>query len=294
MLERLGHQVQIDTTYRGAPCDLMIAIHAWRSAPSVQAVKAVHPNVPLVVLLAGTDIYRYQHTDRETTLRTMMLADRLVGLHSRVHLDIPAELGKRLCIIYQSCAPLTRARQPLKRFFQVCVVGHLRVEKDPLRAAFAARRLRGTSKLRVILLGAAHDEDWAERARTEARDNPRFIWRGEVSRAQVRRCFSESHAMVMSSIMEGGANVVSEAIVAGLPVIASDISGNRGLLGDQHGAYFKAKDEIALAHLLQRAESDPYFLAELAMNALKDARRFHEDVELESWRGLLGEITRER
>ena len=290
MLEQLGHRVQIDTAYRGTPCDLMIAIHAWRSASAVQAFKTKHPSAPLVVLLAGTDIYRFQESDPETTLRTMTLADRLVGLHARVHLDIPSELGERLRTIYQSCAPLNRPRQPLKRFFQVCVVGHLRAEKDPLRAAFAARRLQPSSKLRVVLLGAAHDEDWAQRARAEARANPRFIWRGEVSRGKVRRCFSESHALVMSSIMEGGANVVSEAIVSGLPVIASDISGNRGLLGDQHGAYFKAQDERELGHLLQRAESGPQFLTDLATTASKGAHRFSADVELESWCDLLAEL----
>ena len=51
--------------------------------------------------------------------------------------------------------------------------------------------------------------------------NPRYIWRGDVNRTAVQRCYARSHAMVISSLMEGGANVVSEAIVAGLPVIAS-------------------------------------------------------------------------
>jgi len=290
MLKQLGHQVHIDTTYRGAPCDVMVAIHAWRSASAVQSFKEKHPCAPLIILLAGTDVYRFQYSDRETTLHTMTLADRLVGLHDRVCLDIPKKLRQRLRTIYQSCAPLNGPRQPLKGCFQVCVVGHLREEKDPLRAAFAARRLPSSSKLRVVLLGAAHDEAWARRACTEARENTRLVWRGEVSRAKVRHCFSQSHAMVMSSIMEGGANVVSEAIVAGLPVIASDISGNRGLLGDQHCAYFKAKDDVQLAYLLERAESDPQFLSDLAVTASKDAHRFSVDFELQSWRDLLDEL----
>ena len=170
------------------------------------------------------------------------------------------------------------------------MVAHLRSEKDPLRTALAARRMPASSKLRVVLLGGAHDHEWADKVGTEARDNPRFLWKGEVSRAKVRRCFSNSHAMVISSLMEGGANVVSEAIVAGLPVLASDIAGNRGLLGDDHGAYFNVRDEEGLAALLRRTESDPDFLSDLATTASTKAHRFNPEVELESWRTLVEEL----
>ena len=90
------------------------------------------------------------------------------------------------------------------------------------------------SKLRVIHLGKPHDAAHEREARAEMAANPRYVWRGEVPRWQVRRTFAHCHAMVMSSIMEGGANVVSEAVVARVPVIASDIPGNVGLLGAGH------------------------------------------------------------
>jgi len=69
--------------------------------------------------------------------------------------------------------------------------------------------------------------------------------------------------MVISSVMEGGANVVSEACVAGLPVIASDIAGNTGLLGQDYPGLFPAGDTAALAALMNRVEQDPYFCAAL-------------------------------
>ena len=290
LLKRLGHSVRVDTTYRDGWGDLMIAIHAWRSACAARSFKMSNPHAPLVVLLSGTDIYRFQHSNPETTVGTMELADRLVGVHECVERDIPQNLTNRLRIIYQSCAPLSAPRQPLKRYFQVCVVAHSRTEKDPLRIALAARRRPASSKLRVVLLGGAHDHEWADKVGTEARDNPRFLWKGEVSRAKVRRCFSNSHAMVISSTMEGGANVVSEAIVAGLPVIASDIAGNRGLLGDLHCGYFPVNDDRELARLLYQAESEPNFLTKLVTNASKNGHRFSPEFELESWRTLLDEL----
>jgi glycosyltransferase involved in cell wall biosynthesis len=75
------------------------------------------------------------------------------------------------------------------------------------------------------------------------------------------RWLASSHLLVVSSVMEGGANVVSEAIAAGTPVIASFIPGNVGLLGDDWPALFPVGDAQALAGLLRRLTTDPAFLA---------------------------------
>jgi glycosyltransferase involved in cell wall biosynthesis len=91
----------------------------------------------------------------------------------------------------------------------------------------------------------------------------RYQWIGEVSHADTLRMLSQSRLMVISSIMEGGAHVVSEAVALGIPVIASDIPGNRGLLGEDYPAYYPKGDERALANLLYRSETIPTFYASL-------------------------------
>ena len=269
---------------------LLLAIHAWRSAASVAAFRDRHPSRPLVVLMSGTDVYRYQHSRPEETTASMAAADRLVGLHDRVADDLPPRFRAKLRIIHQSALPLRAPRSPSRRTFDVCVVGHLREEKDPFRAAYAARLAPGASRLRIVHLGKAHDAAHARKARDETAGNPRYVWRGEVPRWQVRRTFARCHAMVISSIMEGGANVVSEAVVAGVPVIASDIPGNVGLLGPDHPARYPAGDTGALAALLHRAETEPGFLA--AVRARGDARRdrFSPERERAAWAALLGEL----
>ena len=269
---------------------LLVAIHAWRSAASVAAFRGRHPSRPLVVLMSGTDVYRYQHSHPEETAASMAAADRLVGLHDLVAADLPPRFRGKLRIIHQSALPLRAPRSPSRRTFDVCVVGHLREEKDPFRAAYAARLAPGASRLRIVHLGKPHDTDHARRARAETAGNPRYVWRGEVPRWQVRRTFARCHAMVISSIMEGGANVVSEAVVAGVPVIASDIPGNVGLLGPDHPARYPAGDTGALAALLHRAETEPGFLD--AVRAHGDARRdrFSPERERAAWAALLGEL----
>ena len=69
--------------------------------------------------------------------------------------------------------------------------------------------------------------------------------------------------MVISSRMEGGANVVCEALRIGVPVLASRIAGNVGLLGERYAGYFPVGDERSLARLLDRASTEPRFYMEL-------------------------------
>jgi putative glycosyltransferase (TIGR04348 family) len=291
ILGELGHRVSISETSDGTGVDMMVAVHAWRSAGSIRAFSDRYPDRPLVVLLAGTDIYRFQKSHPDETLDSMERATVLVCLHDLVHRAIPARFGGKLRVIHQSAPPLARPRAPSRRSFDICVVGHLRAEKDPLRAAYAARALPAESRLRVIQLGKAHDDHWAEAAKAEMDCNPRFVWKGEVTGGQVRRWFARSHAMVISSIMEGGANVVSEAVSAGLPVIASRIDGNVGLLGEDYAGYFPPEDTEALTALLWQAERDPSFAAHLAAQC--DARRplFTPAREKEAWARLLSDLT---
>ena len=91
--------------------------------------------------------------------------------------------------------------------------------------------------------------------------NPRYRWLGEVPRWKARRLLARSRLLVQSSFVEGGANVVSEALAAGVPMVASDIPGNVGMLGEDYPGYYTVGDEAALARLLHRAETDSRFYA---------------------------------
>ena len=193
----------------------------------------------------------------------MELADALVCLHDLVHRDIPKRFGEKLHIIHQSASPLPKSVTPSRRHFDICVVGHLRDEKDSLRTAYAARDLPEQSRIRVLHLGRAHNVEWEARARREMIINPRYRWLDEVPRWRVRRIMARSRAMVLSSVMEGGANVISEAVAGGLPVIASDISGSIGLLGVDYAGYYPVEDTAGLTDMLQRIETEPKFLARL-------------------------------
>ena len=287
ILRRLGHKVRIAPDYDGSPADLMVAVHAWRSAAAVERFKAKFPERPVILQLSGTDIYQYIDTDPVPTLRSMTLADRLVALNDLAGRVVPKRLRSRLSIIHQSAAIPRQSRRPSARAVTVSVIGHLRDVKDPLRAAEAARMLPSASRVRIEQVGRAYTPEWAAQAEAEMAINPRYLWRGDVPVAAVRRLLARSHAMVISSLSEGGANVISEAAIAGVPVLASRIDGNVGLLGTDYPGYFPVGDTEALARMLQKLESDPRFVSRLRRAVARRAPLFRPARETAAWRRLL-------
>ena len=290
ILRQLGHDVRVANSYDGAPADLMIALHAWRSADSIKRFRDLYPTRPLIVALTGTDINEYLDRDPEPTVRSLALADRLVALHELAQRRVPGQFRRKVRVIHQSAPTLRNVRPKHAPTFDVAVIGHLREVKDPLRAAEAARSLPEHSRVRIVHLGAPENAQWAERARAEMKRNRRYVWRGDRPPAEVRRLLTRVAAMVLSSVSEGGANVVSEAVAAGVPVLASDIDGSVGLLGRDYPAYFPVGDTNALARLLERIETDPKFLLGLRRAVAGRAHLFRPVREKAAWKSLIAEI----
>ena len=291
ILRQLGQRVTVAADYGDEPADAMVAIHAWRSAEAVHRFKSRYPERPLILQLSGTDIYQYINEDPEPTQRSLELADRLVALNSLAWRVVPKRFRKKLRVIFQSAPKPSVPRQPSRRCIDVSVIGHLRDVKDPLRAAEAARLLSPASRVRIVQIGRAYSAEWAAKAKAELAANPRYLWRDDVPRAAVQKLLRQSHAMVLSSLSEGGANVISEAVVAGVPILASRMDGNVGLLGADYPGYFPVGDTKALARLLQRIEDDPRFLATLRRALVRRARLFRPEHEVAAWRRLLAELS---
>ena len=261
-LRALGHTADVVVAWSAGPHELMIALHARRSHASMRAWKNAKPDQPLVLMLTGTDLYRDIRSDAEAKA-SLDLADRLVVLQEKGLDELRAKHRAKARVIHQSVRALKRQPVPMRDFL-VTVIGHLREEKDPFCAARALAHLPEGVNLRVVQLGKAMSPEVAREAKALMRAEPRYRWLGELDHAGAMRWLVRSHAMVISSRMEGGAHVVSEAIAAGVPVIASDIPGNRGLLGDAYPAYYPVGDDQMLAALLVCAQSEPKFLAGLA------------------------------
>ena len=289
LLRTLGHQVTVAQQYDERPYDLMVALHARRSCAAITRFRRLYPARPLLVALTGTDLYGDIRTSVEAQ-ESLELATALILLQPKGIEELPEHLRPRARVIYQSVPHPLRHTPRSKTTFDVCVLGHLRPVKDPLRTALAARLVSATSRLRVLHVGKALSDDMAVEARTEMAENPRYHWLGELPRWKALRVLARSHVLVLSSQMEGGANVLSEALAFGVPILASHIAGSIGLLGEDYPGYFPLAETATLARLLEQAERDPDFYQALSTWCARLAPLVHPARELRTWASLLHEV----
>ncbi len=292
MLRSLGCRVSLQPSQTLRPLDgfdLLVALHARRSAEVLHRFKERFPERPAIVGLAGTDVYGDLPLD-PAARRSVDLADRLVALQPEALRQIDPGARNKTRVVYQSARRSARAGRRDGRWFDVAVVAHLREVKDPLRTARAVRDLPRASRIRVLHVGAGLAEDLARSAREEMAMNPRYRWLGQRSPAGALALLRRCRLLSLTSVFEGGANVVSEAIVAGVPLVASRIAGNTGLLGARYPGLFAVGDTAALRRLLLRAESEPAFYRRLAAECARRAPLFRPARERAAWRALLSEL----
>lgn len=251
--------------------DVMIALHARRSAASIAAFANAFPDRPLIVVLTGTDLYRDIRHDADAR-RSLQLATRLVVLNELGARALPPAVRHKVDVILQSAPRLAPAARSTRRLL-VAAVGHLRDEKDPALVMRCARAM-ADPRVQFVHIGAALVPDLGRRARTTAAACARYRWLGGLARASTRQWMRRAHLLLHPSKIEGGAQAIVEAITAGTPVLASDIEGNVGLLGAAYPGLFPAGDTAACVRLLERAASDAVFYRSLVRACRKRAPLF--------------------
>ena len=289
---RAHYRVTVMTQWDGTPCDLMIALHARRSAMSIAEFAAAHPALPLLLVLTGTDLYRDIRHDADAQ-RSLQLATRLIVLQQAGLDELKPDFRNKAQVIHQSARQLTPLdRGAASRYFDVVMIGHLREEKDPLTFMRAAALVASPS-IRLWQIGGSLAPALQQQAELTQSQHPRYRWLGNMAHGTTRQRLKRSHLMVITSIMEGGANVIIEAVTSGVPVLASDISGNRGMLGDDYTGYFPVGDGAALAALIERVLADPAFYARLQQQCTARAPLFSPQQERASLLQLVDNLVKQ-
>ena len=274
----------------------MIALHARRSADSIHAFASAYPSRPLIVVLTGTDLYRDIATDRAAQ-RSLAVASRLVVLNELGARTLAARLRRKTSVILQSARALSPGKRSARQF-TVAVVGHLRGEKDPELVWNLLAHVDRDVPVRVLHAGGALDASLGRKAMATARKDSRYVWLGDLPRPAARQLVRRAHVLLHPSVMEGGAQVVIEAVTAHTPVIASRIDGNVGLLGRDYPGSFAVGDAAHAARLLMRAAREPAFLRKLVKACARRAPLFAPERERRAVNRLvdnaIGHPTRKR
>lgn len=261
-----SYRITLAKSYEGQTVDALLALHARRSGDSVARFAAAHPTRPIIVALTGTDLYKDIPRNDATALQSLTLATRLIALQEDAPRFVPTMHQHKVDVVFQSAQPIdhlaskrTHASEPLK----LIAVGHLRDEKDPLTLINAFALLPTKAPVQLTHIGAALDKSLGKSALTLMSRDSRYRWVDGLAHGLTRIAIARSHALIHPSIMEGGAQVVIEAMQCGTPVIASEMSGNLGLLGSDYGGYFPVGDQRKLAHTIMDLIEQPKLLQTL-------------------------------
>lgn len=281
-------QVQIVQAWDGAPVDALIALHARRSADSIARFRDAHPHAPITLVMTGTDLYRDLRIDTNAQ-HSVECASHVVVLQDEALKALPVEARAKARCIVQSASRVLRDDAAVGHVGLVAV-GHLRDEKDPLTLMAAACRLPPDGPIRIHHIGRPLDAALGAAAQRTMRACAHYRWLGGLDVRATRRWIARSRALVHMSRMEGGANVVIEAVRSQVPVLASRIDGNVGLLGADYDGYFPVGDADALAALMLRFAGDAPFARHLAAQCRAREPRFTPAEEARGVHALLADM----
>ena len=176
-------------------------------------------------------------------------------------------------------------------------VGRLRVRKGVEVLLRALAYLRAQGRLpRLRIVGEGEHRQAIERAavRFGVRDQVDFL--GRRGPAEIRWLFDRSAALVVPSIYEGMPLVILEAMVAGVPVVASRVSGiPEVVLDPETGWLVPPEDPEALAAALVELLESPEAARQRGQRGRQRLEeRYRAEVVAEAWEVIVGAALRKR
>lgn len=287
LLRSGGVEARPSHGWDGDPADVVIALHAMKGAETVFRYREEVPRGRVVVLITGTDLYDHLAKGSEKGERALRAADAIVVVQSAAVKRLPEEVRDKAVVIPASLDPIAGTARPVVPPFAISVVGHPRPVKRPFLTIEAVARHPEWKEVEVWQIGAALDDESRRRAAEWQKQETRYRWFGGLPRTEALALCAQSSLTVNSSILEGGANAVLEAMTLGVPVLASHIEGNVGLLGEDYPGYFQ---EGELENRLGEIIAGKVSLEHWVEFARKRLPLFSREKESACWLELLSKL----
>jgi len=180
--------------------EVMLALHARKSTPAIEAWHARHDARGLGVALTGTDLSP-DIAHEPLALRSLQQATGLVVLQALAVQALPEAFRDKARVIFQSCVQ----RQTLHktaRHLRVVMVGHLRAEKNPRMLWRAVRAIAPDAGILVDHIGDALEPALASEAQATAAACPHYRWLQGLSHAATLQRIQRAHLLVHTSRSE--------------------------------------------------------------------------------------------
>jgi glycosyltransferase involved in cell wall biosynthesis len=249
-----------DAILAGLQCfrpDAIHGFHATRTGPTaIEAARAL--GIPAIITLTGTDV-NLDLVDagrRPTVLTVLRAVQAIVVFHETIRDKVQREapdVGPRIRIIGQT-VQCDEARYDLRGKlgltaldFVVFQPAGIRGVKNIPSVIPPLRTLQARHPhLRYVLAGPVIEQAEGARVEEMLRDLPWAFYLGSVTHEETCAILPQVEVVVNSSLSEGGmSNAVLEAMSKGVPVVATDIEGNRSVILDgQDGFLFGSEAEF--------------------------------------------------
>ncbi len=269
--------------------DVIIALHARKSSHYLADFMELNPEGKVIVYLTGTDLYDDVPSGCLICMKSMELADGLVVSQGASLGSVPEGFLAKSAVVRKSIhlpEGLIGGCDTEPDLF--LFVGHMRAVKQPFMGVEALQLL--DDSVRFMLLGKEVDPGLGKLAEGWQVRDPRFKWLGGLGYVETLGWMKRSVVTVNTSLMEGGSNSVGESIVLGVPVLATRIEGNVGMLGEDYAGYFDVDDEQGLSDLMYKVLNDPSYLEMLREQVRVRGEKFSRENEARDWVSVIERI----
>jgi glycosyltransferase involved in cell wall biosynthesis len=288
---------------RRARPDVVHGFHATACGALIgEAARAL--NIPSVITLTGTDVNvdLFDPARRPRVLETLQTVTMVVVFHDSIRVkvcrEVPA-LADKVEVIGQAVL-CDGSRYDLRGalglhpgdfvFFQPA--GIRRVKNVPLVIPPLAVLQRRHPDVKYVLAGPVIEPDEAARVTELLRDLPWATYLGAVDHDQICASLSSVEVVINSSYSEGGmSNAVLEAMSKSVPVLASDIEGNRSVIADgEDGFLFRTAE--AFLEKAERLLDEPALRVVMGRRArMKIATQFRLEGEIGKYLDVYRSLT---
>lgn len=204
------------------------------------------------------------HEEREMAVRQQIVpADKCLTIHNGIDLAPYSETQRERCRGAFRAAHNIAADELLILF-----IGRFYQQKQPLILPAIAEALQNklpSARWRIVIAGSGPLEAALESAVARSPAAERIIFAGWQE--QPHQAYHGADLLIQPSLWEGLPLTLVEAQAAGLPVVVSNIMGNREAVSSQTGILCSPQDAAAYADALARLIANPLERARMGQAA---------------------------
>ncbi|MDH3591059.1 MAG: glycosyltransferase [Planctomycetota bacterium] len=245
--------IDVDATELDFVPDVVHGYHAkYGGVPGLRLARKI--GCPLVVSIGGTDLFSFSDEVKEVLGAADAITGAFPGFQSivenRLHRPVPYFVVPRAVPIPAAPPP----RDAPQDMLEVLLASALSPVKEPLLALSLATRLHEAGvKIRLRICGPELDKAHALKVRARAAPLE-FASIGEFKPEDMAAAYERADVLWNTSVHEGGANAILEAVAHGCAIFARNVTGNRELISERGapGTLFNP-DDFASVHVFHEA-----------------------------------------